>query len=160
MFNEKRTNSETVSLSWEKMDKEIAEQLKKGSAALLTSSVLSPSLRAMISSFCQAYGVEHFTWDGMSVSATLAGQEKSYGKAEIPGYRFDRARVIVSVEGDFLGTYIHPTEFQKQFAVGRKPDGEMNKLVQKEFGKDFFEQARKTSHQAYVARFGAPCEDD
>ena len=38
--------------------------------------------------------------------------------------------------------------------------GEMNKLVQKEFGKDFFEQARKTSHQAYVARFGAPCEDD
>ncbi len=38
--------------------------------------------------------------------------------------------------------------------------GEMNKLVQKEFGEDFFEQARKTSHQAYVARFGEPCEDE
>lgn len=129
LFNEKKTNSETVSYSWEKMDKEIAEQLKKGNAALLTSSVLSPSLRAMIASFCQAYGIEHVIWDGMSVSANLAGQEKSYGKAEVPGYRFDRARVIVSVEGDFLGTYIHPTEFQKQFASGRKLDGEMNKLV-------------------------------
>jgi Fe-S-cluster-containing dehydrogenase component len=38
----------------------------------------------------------------------------------IPSYDFSKAKVIVSVGADFLGTWLSPIEFSKQFAVNRE----------------------------------------
>jgi molybdopterin-containing oxidoreductase family iron-sulfur binding subunit len=37
----------------------------------------------------------------------------------VPHYAFDRARVIVALDADFLGTWLSPVEFARQYARGR-----------------------------------------
>ena len=38
----------------------------------------------------------------------------------LPGYDFSQANVIVSLGADFLGTWISPVEYAKQYVVTRK----------------------------------------
>ncbi|MFZ8477671.1 hypothetical protein ACO1MN_15530, partial [Staphylococcus aureus] len=50
-----------------------------------------------------------------------------------PSYRFDKAKIIVSLGADFLGTWISPAEFTKQYAQGKKINEkhpEMSKHIQ------------------------------
>ena len=44
------------------------------------------------------------------------------GKKAIPSYHFENAKAIVSVGADFLGTWLTPIEFAKQYATGKKLD--------------------------------------
>ncbi len=129
LLNKTKTNRDTISAKWEEMDADIVKQLAKGSVAVLTSSLNSPSTRAVVGDFCQAFGAQHFSWEALSHGDVLAGQKASYGEALVPFYRFDKADVIVSIDADFLGTWMLPTTYTKQFSAGRKNIKEMNKLV-------------------------------
>ena len=42
------------------------------------------------------------------------------GEDRLPGYRFDKADVIVNFGADFLGTWLSPASFAAQFAKRRK----------------------------------------
>jgi hypothetical protein len=42
----------------------------------------------------------------------------------MPGYRFDNAKVIVSFGADFLGSWVSPVEYSKQWVKNRKPSQE------------------------------------
>jgi molybdopterin-containing oxidoreductase family iron-sulfur binding subunit len=52
----------------------------------------------------------------------LLANEASYGRRAIPSYNFAAAKVIVSLGADFLGSWINPVEFNKQYSIGRKID--------------------------------------
>ena len=41
-------------------------------------------------------------------------------KKAIPAYHFENAKVIVSLGADFLGTWLSPVVFAKQYATNRK----------------------------------------
>jgi molybdopterin-containing oxidoreductase family iron-sulfur binding subunit len=85
---------------------------------LLTSTVVSPTTKQVISEFLAKYpGSRHVQYDGISYSGLI---QANGGK--IPAYQFDRAKVIVSLGADFLGTWLSPVEFARQYAVGRKID--------------------------------------
>lgn len=58
-----------------------------------------------------------------------AAQGAAYGQALVPQYRFDKADLILSLEADFLGTWIAPALFTKQYSSRRNPDGKMTRLV-------------------------------
>jgi molybdopterin-containing oxidoreductase family iron-sulfur binding subunit len=60
------------------------------------------------------------TYDPVSYSALLEANEASFGKKVIPGYKFDKASVILSFGADFLGTWVSPIEFARQYAENRK----------------------------------------
>ena len=47
----------------------------------------------------------------------------------VPRYRLDRARLIVAIDCDFLGTWLSPTEFNRMYANGRTAGRDMNQLV-------------------------------
>ncbi|RYY72008.1 MAG: 4Fe-4S dicluster domain-containing protein [Chitinophagaceae bacterium] len=88
---------------------------------LLTSTINSPSTLQVISEFLAKYpGSRHVQYDAVSYSGMLQANELSYGKKALPSYQFDKAKTIVSLGADFLGTWISPTEFSKQYAVNRK----------------------------------------
>ncbi len=125
LLNEKKTNRDTVEVSWESLDKAVGAQMKKGGVAVLTSSYNSPSMSALLKDF----SADVYVWDALADSSVQEAQRLSYGSAVQPRYRLDRAQVIVSVGADILGTYLSPVEAQKQFAKGRKPGKDMNKLV-------------------------------
>lgn len=129
LFNESKTNFDTVSVSWDKVDKEVVDQLKKGKAALLTSTVVSPSFQSVLDQFKNLFGVSHYEWDPQGSETVREAQKLSYGAEMLPRYRFDQAQIVVSIGADFLGTYLQPVEFSKSFHANRKPGSEMNRLI-------------------------------
>jgi len=88
---------------------------------LLTSTITSPTTREAINQFlAKNPGSRWVTYDAISYSGMLLANESSFGKKAIPSYHFDKARVIVSIQADFLGTWLSPIEFARQYAVGKK----------------------------------------
>lgn len=129
LFNEKRTNKESIHVKWDDLDQKISAQIKKGGAYLLTSSIVSPTLRTAVKDFTQTTKAQHVVWEPLSHEEVREGQKASYGEEVIPQYRFDKAKMIVSIDADFLGTWLTPTAFNKQFSKTRKDIKNMSQLV-------------------------------
>ncbi len=114
--------------TWEAFDAQTADNLSKAGTAgkqiaLVTSSIISPSTKALISSFLSKYPTaKHISYDAVSASGILEANKANFGLGVIPNYRFDNADVIVSVGADFLGNWISPVEFTKQYSKNRKID--------------------------------------
>lgn len=110
--------------SFESFDKIIGDALAgvAGKAVvLLTSTISSPSTLQIIGEFLAKYpGSRHVQYDAVSHSGMLLANEMSFGKKAIPSYQFDKAKTIVSLGADFLGTWLSPVEFNKQYAQNRK----------------------------------------
>jgi len=108
----------------EAIDKSLASAmggLGGAPVVLLTSTINSPSTLALINEFLAKYpGSRHVVYDAVSYSGMLLANEATYGKRAIPSYKFDNAKIIVSIGADFLGTWLSPIEFSKQYAKGKK----------------------------------------
>lgn len=91
---------------------------------LLTSTIHSPSTIQIITQFLAKYpGSSHVQYDAISYSGMLLANEASYGKRALPSYSFDKAKTIVSLGADFLGTWLCPTEFSRQYAETKRIKG-------------------------------------
>jgi molybdopterin-containing oxidoreductase family iron-sulfur binding subunit len=109
-------------VTFEAADKAVAAQMG-GNIVLLTSTINSPSSKAVIAQFLAKYpGSKHVTYDAVSYSAMLLANEATYGVRGIPSYHFENAKAIVSLSADFLGTWLNPVEFSRQYATGKKLD--------------------------------------
>lgn len=110
--------------TFDAFDKMIADEMAKLNGApvvLLTSTITSPSTKQLVGEFLAKFpGSRHVTYDAVSYSGMLLANEAAYGKRAIPSYHFDNAKVIVSLGADFLGTWLSPVEFAKQYSKGRK----------------------------------------
>ncbi|HEY4061776.1 MAG TPA: TAT-variant-translocated molybdopterin oxidoreductase [Puia sp.] len=110
----------------EAFDKLAADALAAAAGAplvLLTGTLTSPTTKQIITEFLAKYpGSRHVQYDADSYSGLLLANEATYGKRSIPSYRLDNAKVIVSLGADFLGTWLSPVEFARQYAKGRKID--------------------------------------
>lgn len=128
--NKERTNRDTVNVTWEDADKAIVTQLQKGGVAVLTGAISSPTTRELVQDFCQGFKARHVEWELLNQDDVREGQRASYGEALVPQMRFDLAKTIVSVDADFLGTWIAPTAQTRGFSQGRrKMDAGMNRLI-------------------------------
>ncbi|HEC45028.1 MAG TPA: molybdopterin oxidoreductase, partial [Bacteroides sp.] len=121
---------------WAVVDAEIMSKLagisgSSGSIVLLTPTIYSPSTESVIAGFIEAYpGTEWIQYDAVSRSGMLEANKISFGMKAIPDYRFDKSDLVVSIGADFLGSWISPVEYTKQFSSRRNPDGEMIQLIQ------------------------------
>jgi molybdopterin-containing oxidoreductase family iron-sulfur binding subunit len=112
---------------WAGLDADIGSRLVplKGSAKavrFLTRTLTSPFLRARIAAFLKPFpNSRHVMVDALSCSAILAAHQATHGRRLLPHYRFDRARLMVSLDADFLGTWISPVEFARAYQVVRDP---------------------------------------
>ncbi|MEP7318282.1 MAG: TAT-variant-translocated molybdopterin oxidoreductase [Panacibacter sp.] len=108
----------------EAVDKAVAQAmagLGGAPAVILTSTINSPTTLEVINQFIAKYpGSRHIQYDAVSHSGILQANEATYGKKVIPSYRFDNAQVIVSIGADFLGTWLSPIEFSRQYAKGKR----------------------------------------
>ena len=141
LYDKTRGQNPTVNnenTTWDVVDGEIKKQLqdikaKGGNIRILSSTVLSPSTKQVIADFAEYYpNTKHVVFEPVSNAGILLANERSFGKKVIPGYRFDNAKLIVSFGADFLGTWISPVEYTRQYIKNRKIDAgnpKMNKLV-------------------------------
>ena len=113
----------STALAIDAADKAILEGLKDAKVALVTPSISSPTTKLVIAEFLAKYpGSRHVQFDAVSYSSLLLANEATFGKKAIPSYHFENAKVIVSLSADFLGTWLSPVTFAKQYAAGRKFD--------------------------------------
>lgn len=124
-----RTNHDTITVKWEDADQEIVKGLSDGGVAVLVPSLNSPSTKAVVADFAAAFGAKTYTFDDLPLASLREGQQISYGTTAIPSLRVDQAKLIVSVDGDFLGTLHSPTAAQFDFANARREIKTMNRLV-------------------------------
>ncbi len=118
-------------VAWSELDREITARFNQlgSDVYLLTSTVTSPSTRAMIERFLKRYPRSaHVEYDAVSYAAIMDAHEQTHGQRVLPRYRFDRAEVIVSFDADFLGTWISPVEFTKGYVAGRTLEGSPPRL--------------------------------
>jgi len=109
--------------TWAEADALIASKLASAKRVrVVTSTLASPALEEQIDRFLARFpDGRRVTYDALSCSAIADAHEQTHGVRAIPRYRFDRANVIVSLDADFLGTWISPVEFTKQYASRRQP---------------------------------------
>jgi molybdopterin-containing oxidoreductase family iron-sulfur binding subunit len=121
-------------VEWAQIDSEITEKLKaikaaNGQIRILSNTIISPSTLQVINNFVTEYPTtKHVTYEPISYSAIADANEKSFGKRAIPGYNFDKANVIAAFACDFLGTWISPVEYTKQYITNRKVSKEKSSM--------------------------------
>jgi MoCo/4Fe-4S cofactor protein with predicted Tat translocation signal len=107
--------------SFDNFDKLAAAAITGKAVVLLTGTINSPSTLQVIAEFLAKYpGSRHVQYDAVSYTGMLLANEATYGKRALPSYHFENAKVIVSLGADFLGTWLSPTEFSRQYADNRK----------------------------------------
>lgn len=111
--------------SWDDVDEHVKGELNKIQAsgktiAIISSTINSPSTKAVIADFTTQFpATKQVTLDPVSYAGIINANAKSFGKAVLPQYRFDKANVIVSFGADFLGSWISPVQFTKQYVSNR-----------------------------------------
>lgn len=94
---------------------------------VLTSTIASPSFDRAIAAFLARFeDGRRVVYDVPSSSAIADAHERSHGVRAVPHYRFDKADVIVSLDADFLGTWISPVEYTKQWSSRRNAGNGMS----------------------------------
>lgn len=107
--------------TWKNVDDAVAKALASGEARLVTSTIISPSTKAVIAELKAKYpNVKHVTYDSVSYAALVSANKNVFGKAVVSSYNFDKAKTIVGIACDFLGTWLNPIEFASQYGKGRK----------------------------------------
>ncbi|WP_207497277.1 TAT-variant-translocated molybdopterin oxidoreductase [Aridibaculum aurantiacum] len=130
-----KANNKEVSTfdAFDKMVMAELDQLGGRPVVVLTNTITSPTTRDAITQFLGRYPGRHVQYDAISYSGMLQANEASYGRRTIPSYNFAAARVIVSLNADFLGTWLSPVEFNKQYAETRRlnnTDLQMSRHIQ------------------------------
>ncbi len=87
-----------------------------GQIRIVSNTILSPSTKAAIEKFKGKFPTtQHVQYDQSFSYGMLKANEESFGAAMIPSYDFSKATVIVSIGADFLGSWISPIEYTKQY---------------------------------------------
>jgi molybdopterin-containing oxidoreductase family iron-sulfur binding subunit len=113
-------------ISWEDLDRQVISKLneisgKGGQIRIVSNTILSPSTKAAIEKFKATYATTQVVqYDQTSAFGIAKANEESFGTAVIPSYDFSKAKVIVSIAADFIGSWISPIEFTKQYALTRE----------------------------------------
>jgi len=119
---------DNIQASWTSVDDQIIKKLSEinseaGEIVLLSSTIISPTTIKLINEFGARFN--KFRWvqyDAFSYSAILEANLQCFGKSVIPDYHFNNAGFLVSLNADFLGTWISPVHFIPKYTSGRKPE--------------------------------------
>lgn len=121
--------------SWKKVEAAIKADLDSASTAgkqiiFLTSTVISPSFKALLAEMKVAYPTfKHVSFDMFSYSGKLEAVNAATGTRALPIYKFQNASAIVSFDADFLGDWIGQN-VSGDYATRRLPGKRMSRHIQ------------------------------
>ena len=117
-------------LDWNTLDAKMKDALSKSkNIRIISGTINSPSTKKAIAEFTTKYpNTKHISYEAASLSSMIEANKTSFGKGVIPGYHFEKAKVIVSFGADFLGTWISPVEYTKQWVSNRKVSNEKREM--------------------------------
>jgi molybdopterin-containing oxidoreductase family iron-sulfur binding subunit len=111
---------------------EARRALQGAGLRLLTGTVTSPTLVRQITEFLSAFpAAKWHQYEAAGRDNVRAGAQAAFGLVVDTRYAFDKARVVVSLDADFLGTMPGSVRYVRDFASTRRvrgKDGEMSRL--------------------------------
>jgi molybdopterin-containing oxidoreductase family iron-sulfur binding subunit len=146
--------SRNNSLTWDEADGFIKKELREarsGSVRVLTGPVYSLTLKSVLKKFLKQSNGKHHTFEATPSSSMTEAYKLTSGRELIPTHRFDKANVVVSVDADFLGSWLRPVENSKLFSKTRKvhDTGKMSRLFV--FESRFSQTGVASDHRASIA---------
>ncbi|MBI3186216.1 MAG: 4Fe-4S dicluster domain-containing protein [Myxococcales bacterium] len=126
--------------SWAALDEAVRRGLLAAKAQgrpirLLLPWVLGPSAEAAVARFLEVYPTaKTVRYEAIPAREPIASAHReTHGAFVVPDYRFEKAKVIASFGADFLGTWLSPVAFTRQYSAGRSPEAKrMSKHFQLE----------------------------
>jgi len=108
--------------TWDDINKAIAGSMNSNATVrIVSNTILSPSFKNLIGEFTAKYpNTKLVQYDPVSASALLDANQKTFGQRVVPNYQFGKADYVVSFNADFLGTWISPIEFSRDYISKRK----------------------------------------
>lgn len=117
--------------TWKTADETAAAALNGANIRILTSTIISPSTKAVIAEFTAKHpNTKHVTYDAISYNALTKANKNVFGKAVVSSYDFSKAKIVVGIACDFLGNWLTGEEFSKQYAKNRKVSKENPEMSQ------------------------------
>ena len=122
-------------VSWDDIDNEVVRSLNqisktKNKIVYLSPTIISPSHKKILESFQKKYkNFEIIYYDPISKSAIIEANKSCFGESFVPTYNFDKAKVVVSFEADFLGDWLDASHGRKYSSL-RNPGTSMSKHYQ------------------------------
>ncbi len=119
-------------ITWEEMDRQVVKILKRYREEnrkiwILTRSLMSPSFKGILERFVSLNpSAELISYDPLSSSALVDAHRICFDFPHLPEYRFDRADLVLSLHCDFLGTWISPAQFSRQYISARENQKEIS----------------------------------
>lgn len=110
---------------WTEIDSQIARKLSTlktsgGKVRFLTNTIISPTSKALIDKFLSGFeDSKHIVYEPVSTSAIKLAHSRTHDIYSTPAFHFDDAKLVVSFDADFLGTWISPVQFTKDYSKAR-----------------------------------------
>ena len=121
-------------ISWEEADLQIKtrfEELNNKKIAFVSETISSPSEKKLIEKLISRFpNIEHLEIDAISFEAIRLANKACFGMEIIPAYQFQEADIVVGFNCDFLGGWISPVEFSKQYSKRKEPEGNLIRHIQ------------------------------
>ena len=153
LYNKRRFDGpmkEGQSIDWATVDSELKQQIENvksngGNIRVLSSTMISPSSQSLLGDFrtwvesvsesvdgevTAQSTVKHIMYDAVSAAGMLDANKRTHGVEILPGYHFDKAKVVVSFGADFMVNWINPIAFARDFSKTRIPGENMSKHFQ------------------------------
>ena len=90
---------------------------------ILLSGIETGTLADLMRRFAAAFHSSQFAfYEPLNHESLFLAHEAVFGRRQIPQYRLEDCRLIVSFAADFLETWVSPVEFARQFADARSPE--------------------------------------
>jgi Fe-S-cluster-containing dehydrogenase component/anaerobic selenocysteine-containing dehydrogenase len=111
--------------TWADVDRQIIDILAATRTTgekvrVLSGTITSPTSREAIAKFLSPFkDGKHIVYEAVSNAAIREAHARTHKTAVMPQYRFDKAKLVVSFGADFLGTWIAPTQFTRQYTGAR-----------------------------------------
>jgi len=122
-YKQPQKNSQQV--NWLLVDLEIKLKLQELSQqglpiTLITEPLSGPSSLRVIKKLQEKFpSLEHIVYQPNDMQSIVRANEECFDISAHAKYSIDKAKLILSFSADFLGTWISPVEFTKQYAKGR-----------------------------------------
>ncbi|NOG46447.1 MAG: TAT-variant-translocated molybdopterin oxidoreductase [Calditrichaeota bacterium] len=128
MHEGEQSDWESFVAFWKEKHTQFAENQGEG-LAVISGEFSSPTLHGLYSTFKKAFPKAIWVIDEpVSYANMYKGLQAATGKLLRPNYQFENAKVIVSLDNDFLGTGVESVSSNLGFAKGRRVESEKDEM--------------------------------
>ncbi len=103
-------------VSWEEAESLLAQRLGEGEYHLFVTGRLGPSMTGLVDDVLSVAGGRRVEYEALAEAPLRDATRIAFGRNFLPGYDFERARVVFSFGADFLETWLSPVHYQRGFA--------------------------------------------